>query len=95
MTKKELIEQLSLSTDIVDGTKAGAERVLNLLTDIIVKEIQKGNEVNISGFGKFVPAIQKGRKGKIPSNGKPYSTSDKKVIKFRASKPLKRLIAGQ
>ena len=54
MTKQELITELSLSNDI--ETKAEANRTLDLLKSIIIRELAAGNEVALSqDFGTFKP----------------------------------------
>lgn len=78
LTKKQLIERISELDSI--ASKAEAGRILALITDTITAEIVAGNEVNISGFGKFYNFTR--------SNGA-------KAAKFRASAALKRAVAGE
>ena len=87
MTKQEFIEKLSLLEDF--ESKAAAHRAVEYAIEIIISEIQKGNEVNISGLGKFYPQKQAGRSGISPMTGKPYNTADKIVPKFKPAKAFK------
>jgi len=89
MTKKELIERISESNDIVEGTKAGASRVLALIIDTITEEVSKGNSVDISGLGKFYPHNQAEKTGTIPGTDKTYISPAKVVPKFKAAKAFK------
>jgi len=89
MTKKELIDQIAFSTDIVDGTKAGAGRVLDLIVGTINSELAQGNEVDISGLCKFTVATQKAKTGKVPGTDKTYSSPAKRVVKIKPSKALR------
>jgi len=83
MTKQELISELMLSNDI--ETKAEANRTLDLLKSIIIRELLKGNEVALGqDFGTFKPIV---REGKTPVTGKPYKTN---LVKFSISAPFKR-----
>jgi len=92
MTKKELIEKFSLLDDF--ESNAAAQRALAYLIDIVTEELQRGYEVDVSGFGKFTTAIRKGKTGKVPGTNRTYTTQDKVVPKFRPSTKLKRKIAG-
>lgn len=92
ISKKELTSRLALSEDL--GTDASASRVLTLLIDTIKSELQAGNSVQISGLGKFSPALQKGKTGTVPGTTKSYTTQDKMVPKFKFAAPFKDAIAG-
>lgn len=92
MNKAELIEQLALHNDIEGGTKAAAGRVLEHITELITDELAGGREVNISGFGKFIPSVQAAREG--TAMGVTYSTPQKRVPKFKAATKLKRSVAS-
>ena len=83
MTKQELITELSLSNDI--ETKAEANRTLDLLKSIIIRELAAGNEVALGqDFGTFKPTT---RYGKTPVTGAPYKSN---LVKFRISAGFKR-----
>jgi len=87
MTKAELVEKLSLQEDF--ESKAAASRTIEFLIEIITEEVAKGNEVNISGLGKFYSATQAERTGMNPLTGKPFKSPEKQVPKFRASSQFK------
>lgn len=78
MNKATLIERIAELDSV--PSKAEAGRILSLITDTITEEIVAGNEVNISGFGKFYNFTR--------SNGA-------KAAKFRASAALKRAVVGE
>lgn len=88
-TKKELIERISESNDIVDGTKAGASRVLELIIDTVLEQVAKGSSVDISGLGKFYPHNQAEKTGTVPGTDKTYVSPAKVIPKFKASKAFK------
>lgn len=92
MNKLKLVEEMSLLSDI--PSSAAASRILEFLISKIKSEVLSGNEVNISGLGKFSKTLQKGRSGIVPGTDKSYTTSDKMVPKFRASSTFKALVAG-
>ena len=83
MTKQELITELSLFNDI--ETKAEANRTLDLLKSIIIRELAAGNEVALGqDFGTFKPTT---RSGLTPVTGAPYKSN---LVKFSISAAFKR-----
>jgi len=92
MNKQQFIEELSLLEDF--ESKAAAARAVELAIDIITKQVASGNEVVISGLGKFYPHKQTGKSGKVPGTDRTYTTQDKMVPKFKAAKAFKDTVAG-
>ena len=96
MTKKEFISKL---TEERDGyyiqSNAEATRIVELVIETISESLTAGNDVDLSGLGKFSAVLQKGRSGTVPGTDKAYSTQDKMVPKFRSSAQLKRSVAGE
>lgn len=67
------------------------------LIDIIETTVASGDEVNITGFGKFSRKEVKGREGvcKIPTaNGKTWKTEDSFGVSFKAGKDFKEKVKG-
>ena len=94
MTRKELIKDLALHNDIAGNTEAAAERILDAILETITTNIINGNEVALGQkFGTFQPAVRSARTG--TSFGKEWTKPATNVIKFSASAPLVRLIAGE
>ena len=94
MNNVELIDELALLDDF--ESKAAAKRAIERVVEIIQGQLAKGNCVVVSGLGKFEARLQKGKSGKVPGTGAPYTTADKMVPKFNASKALKDIvIAGK
>ena len=92
MNKGELIETLAQLNDIpVSQSRAYLESLLGL----IEKKIKKGEDVNITGFGKFESVKRAGRKGRNPATGAAITVPARKVPKFTAGAALKRTIAGK
>jgi len=93
MNKAQFIEELSLLNDF--ESKAAAARAVELAIDIITKQVASGNEVVISGLGKFYPQKQAGKTGKVPGTDKTYTTQDKMVPKFKAAQAFKSAVEGK
>ncbi len=88
MTKAELIEVVSHSTDLANSSKAEAGRIVELIISTIKTELQAGNSVDISGLCKFTIAKQAERSGTIPGTTKQYVSPAKNVVRIKPSKPL-------
>ncbi|MCL2156208.1 MAG: HU family DNA-binding protein [Leptospirales bacterium] len=83
MNKSDLIELISIRTGV---SKKKVELIINFLIDKITDEVQKGNEVEIRGFGTFYQLTQEKRRIKSPIAGKTIDVPAKKKINFKASK---------
>jgi len=86
MTKADLIESLATKLDL---QKTMAERLVNTVFDDIEAALQKGDKVNISGFGTFAVSARKARQGRNPKTGETIEIPASKSAKFKAGKNLK------
>lgn len=68
MNKSQLIQQLAIEDGL---TKAGAERAVNSMLNIITLQLQVNNAVAIQGFGTFSARQAAARTGKHPVSGQP------------------------
>jgi DNA-binding protein HU-beta len=92
LNKGELIETLATENDM---SVSQSRRYLESLLELIEKKIKKGEDVNITGFGKFEVVKRAGRKGRNPATGEAIKVPARKVPKFTAGVALKRSIAGK
>jgi len=74
------------------GTKAQAERVVDLLMDTIVSTLKGGQEVSIAGLGIFSVKLRAARTARNPKTGEPIQVPAMNVPKFRAAKALKEAV---
>lgn len=85
-------------SDIVDDlAKAGFTRkrtvdVLENLLEIIKQNLEKGEDVLISGFGKFCVKKKGRRRGRNPATGDDLVLSERKVVTFTCSPVLRKKI---
>jgi integration host factor subunit alpha len=75
-------------------TKLGLSRkkstdLIESLLAIIKKSLSAGDDVLISGFGKFSVRKKRERKGRNPATGTSIILSERKVISFRCSSLLR------
>ena len=72
-----------------------AERLVNSLIEIMKTRLEKGDNVNIFGFGRFDVEFKWARKGRNPKTGEKIFINSKRVVKFRGFKRLKERVNGK
>lgn len=85
MNKTDLINHLAEH----DITKVQASRLLELFLDTVQQVLKKGEDVVLTGFGRFVVTDVPARKGRNPQTGKEILIQAKKRVSFRPGKDLK------
>lgn len=75
--------------DVLDCTKADAERAVESIIDAITKALKSGDEVSIAGLGIFSAKMRPARTGRNPRTGETIQVPAMRVPKFRAAKALK------
>ena len=63
MNKTELVEEIAQRTD---SSQAEAQRYVDTLEKVVTEALKGGDEVQITGFGKFYVREQKAREGVNP-----------------------------
>jgi len=86
MNKKELVEAVAVRTG---NTKKDTEVMLNATLSTIQEALEKGEQVQLIGFGTFVTKVRKARTGRNPR--KPDSVIQIAASKAPAFKPGKAL----
>ena len=90
MNKSELVDALADRTEM---TKADAARAVEALfsTDdgILAQALDKGDRVQITGFGTFEAKHRKARTGRNPRTGETIKIAASKTPSLRAGKGLK------
>jgi integration host factor subunit alpha len=82
LTKAGLIEKIMVSNGF--SRKKSAETVQTLL-EITRKALESGEDVLISGFGKFCVKQKAERRGRNPATGGDMMLRSRKVVTFRCS----------
>lgn len=91
MNKSELIEAVAADSGL---SKADAGRAIDSLLGTVSKTLKKGDEVAITGFGKFSVVKRAARKGVNPRTGEPVKIKASKAPKFTAGATLKTTVSG-
>jgi len=92
MKKADLAQMVQ---DELQGTRAQAERLVQMLFDAVAGELAKGGTVDIAGFGKFEARARAAREARNPRTGEAVQVAATTVPKFKASKTLKDTVAGK
>jgi integration host factor subunit beta len=86
VTKSELIEQLSESLKLPKGK---AELVVNVMFDAMVGALERGERIEIRGFGSFEVRSYKPYEGRNPRTGEPVQVKAKRLPFFKVGKELR------
>ncbi len=91
MNKAQLIEALAERL----GDKKTATDAVEGVTDIIVRNVNKGEKVNITGFGVFEKRARAARTARNPRTGETVKVKKTNVPAFRAGTQFKEVVGGQ
>ncbi len=89
MRKPELIDELAKATGLTKQKSAG---IVETVFECITAALVKGNKVELRGFGGFKVRQHRSRTGRNPKVGTAVYVPAKKVPRFKASKPLQKLL---
>jgi DNA-binding protein HU-beta len=91
VNKTDLINQLA---ERLDGDKKSAQVAVEGFIDLVQREVQKGRNVSISGFGVFEKRARAARSGRNPRTGEVVKVKKTNVPVFRAGKYFRDVVAG-
>jgi integration host factor subunit alpha len=92
MTKADIVERIY---EKVGFSKKEATDMVESIFEIIKLHLEQGEKVKISGFGNFVVNAKRSRKGRNPQTGQEIIISERRVLTFKPSPVLKRVINVQ
>jgi integration host factor subunit alpha len=91
LTKATIIEKISTQNN---QTPSQAKNTLETLLEIMKSTLASGEDIMISGFGKFQVNEKAPRKGRNPATGKPMMLKGRRTVTFKCSGGLKNRING-
>jgi nucleoid DNA-binding protein len=86
LKKTELIEVIAEKTDV---PRSEAQKHFDAFEEAVTEALKGGDEVQITGFGKFYVREQKARDGRNPQTGEKMRIPAQKVPTFSAGNSLK------
>jgi integration host factor subunit alpha len=91
LTKVQIVEEIRHQNGF--SRKKSMETVETML-EIIKESLASGEDVLISGFGKFCVKEKRERKGRNPATGDAMMLAPRKVVTFNCSGKLRKKING-
>jgi integration host factor subunit beta len=92
LTKADLIEEVLKVTEL---PRKESETIVETIFDSIIGAIQKGEKIEIRGFGSFRTRQRKGRVGRNPKTGEKVEVPAKRIPFFKPSKELKDFVNSE
>lgn len=92
MNKTELVEAVAKDSGL---TNADARKAVEAFLGTVEKTLKKGDEVAITGFGKFSVVKRGARTGRNPQTGEAVKIKASKAPKFTAGAGLKAVVSGK
>lgn len=86
LTKADFTERLF---DELGLNKREAKDIVELFFEEIKRSLEHGEQVKISGFGKFELRDKSSRPGRNPKTGKEIPITARRVVTFRSGQKLK------
>lgn len=92
LTKADIVEQIA---DQNGFNKNQSTEIVQTLIEIIKSTLASGDDVLVSGFGKFCVRDKNQRRGRNIATGEAMMLDSRKVVTFRCSGLLKTRLNGE
>jgi len=86
LTKAKIVETIQSQNGI---TKKESSELVESVIGVIKNTLETGEDVMISGFGKFCVKEKKARRGRNPATGAELMLDPRKVVTFKCSGKLR------
>ena len=91
LTKAHIIESVSSQIGL---TKKQSINTVETLLEIIKSTLESGEDVLVTGFGKFCVKAKKERRGRNPATGDDLMLTPRKIVTFKCSGKVRDKING-
>ena len=91
LTKNDIVERLQAELGF---TKSQSIQVTECLIEQIKVSLESGDDVLVSGFGKFCVKKKSERKGRNPATGEEIMIEPRRVVTFKWSGSLRKRVNG-
>ncbi len=92
LTKAQIIDTVQ---DRLGFTRQRSAELVGSLLEIVKDSLENGDDVLISGFGKFCVKEKKERRGRNPATGEDLMLDERKVVTFKCSQILRDRLNGR
>ncbi len=86
LKQSDIIKQISHSLDL---SKSDAKKIMEALLEAMKSTLASGEDILISGFGKFQVNDKAPRKGRNPATGEDMTLDKRRVVTFKCSGKLR------
>jgi integration host factor subunit alpha len=86
LTKAHIVERLFAENIF---TKTESAQIVETLFELMKQSLEQGEDLLITGFGKFSVREKHPRRGRNPQTGEPITLSPRRVVTFKCSGALK------
>ncbi len=92
LTKANIVEAVAEQTGY---PKNQSINTIETLLEIMKRTLESGEDVLVSGFGKFCVKEKRERRGRNPATGEDMMLEPRRVVTFRCSQQLRDKINGK
>ena len=92
LTKHDIVEQVY---NELGFSKNQSVETVEALLELIKSSLASGEDVLVSGFGKFCVKKKNERKGRNPATGEEAILPARRVVTFKCSGKLRRTVNGR
>ena len=86
ITKKEIADRIAEELKI---KQIVSKQIIQSFIDNIIKELVKGNKIELRDFGVLKTTIKKPRVGRNPKSGDVVQVPEKRIVKFKPGKLMR------
>ena len=92
LTKANIVEAVAKQ---IGYPKNQSANTIETLLEIIKRTLESGEDVLVSGFGKFCVKVKHERRGRNPATGEDMMLEPRRVVTFNCSRQLRDRVNGK
>jgi len=92
LTKKDIVDRMQMELGFLRNRSV---EITESLLELIKATLESGDDVLVSGFGKFCVKEKKARKGRNPATGEDLMLKPRRVVTFKWSGKLRQRVDGK
>lgn len=92
MTKVDIVEKVS---ERIGVTKKESQDLVESVLNLLKSTLESGENIKISGFGKFEVKQKKDRRGRNPQTGESITIDARRILSFKPSTVLRNALNNE
>lgn len=92
LTKQDIVDEIAMKVNL---ERKEASEVVEAFLELIKATLEKGEDVTLSGFGKWQVREKRARRGRNPQTGEELTIAPRRVVSFSLSNVLKSKLADE